>query len=258
MMEYQLFNCNCFDYFGNIQDESIDLILTDPPYGVTNMEWDSMPDLEQLWGQFNRILKPTGNIIIFASGRFTYQLYVSNPDNYRYKLIWQKNVPTGLSSAAYMPMRYFEEIMVFKKSNAAVKQITYNPIMKERIGKHKECYRYNHYAGQSNHIDIEKKPKQYDPDFVQPSDILSFDVVPNRAGKNHPTEKPVALLEYLIKTFSNPNDTILDCFMGSGSTGVACLNQNRAFIGIELLHQYYDIASKRLSDCQSTLKSKLF
>lgn len=157
-------------------------------------------------------------------------------------MIWHKNVPTGMSSAKYRPMKYYEEICIFCNGKG-----TYNPIMKPRIGVGKECYRYEHYCGESNHIKYEKVKKKYDPDWVQPSDVLEFNVVPNRRGKLHPTQKPVELLEYLIKTYSNENDTILDNCMGSGSTGVACINTNRKFIGIEFNNKYFEIAKNRIA-----------
>ena len=174
---------------------------------------------------------------------FTIDLINSNRKNFKYKLIWQKNVPTGMGSAKYRPMKYYEEICIFQKQKG-----TYNPIMKERVGKHKECYRYDHYCNPNNHINLEKIKKKYDPNLVQPSDILNFDVVPNRKGKLHPTEKPVKLLEYLIKTYSNEDELILDNCMGSGSCGIACLNTNRNFIGIELDENYFNIAKERIED----------
>jgi site-specific DNA-methyltransferase (adenine-specific) len=147
-----------------------------------------------------------------------------------------------MSSAKYRPMKYYEEICVFYK-----KVGTYNPQMKPRVGVGKACYNYDHYCGDSNHVDYKKVKYKYDPNWVQPSDILEFNVVPNRKGKLHPTQKPIDLCEWLIKTYSNENDTILDNCMGSGTTGVACVNTNRDFIGIELDKKYFDIAKERLS-----------
>ena len=118
--------------------------------------------------------------------------------------------------------------------------------MKERVGVGKDCYNYNHYCGTNNHINLDKIKKKYDPDFVQPSDVLNFNVVPNRNGKLHPTQKPVELLEYLIKTYTNDGDTVLDNCMGSGSTGVACKNLNREFIGIEKDEKYFNIAKNEM------------
>ena len=148
-----------------------------------------------------------------------------------------------MSSAKYRPMKYYEEICVFSKNKGV-----YNPQMKPRVGVGKSCYNYDHYCGASNHVDYKKVKKRYDPDFVQPSDVLEFNVVPNRNGKLHPTQKPVELLEWLIKTYSNDSALVLDNCMGSGSTGVACLNTNRDFIGIELDENYFNIAKERIGE----------
>ena len=125
--------------------------------------------------------------------------------------------------------------------------------MKERIGVGKDCYNYDHYCGDNNHLQFDKQKKRYDPDWVQPSDVLEFNVVPNRNGKLHPTEKPVELLEYLIKTYSNEDDTILDNCMGSGTTAIAAIREKRIFIGFELNKEYYDKACKRIKLEQSQL-----
>jgi site-specific DNA-methyltransferase (adenine-specific) len=226
-----------------LPDNSIDLILCDLPYGITSISWDSIIPYDELWAQYKRLLKPTGNIVLFSSGLFTLSLIQSNIKQFRYKLIWKKNVPTGMGSAKYRPMKYYEEICVFGNSKA-----TYNPIMKERVGIGKDCYNYDHYCGENNHLNLGKKPKRYDPDWVQPSDVLEFNVVPNRNGKLHPTQKPVDLLEWLVKTYSNDGETVLDNCMGVGSTGVACKNTNRKFIGIELDKTYFELAEKRLQE----------
>lgn len=205
------------------------------------MEWDNVIPFDDLWKQYNRILKADSMVILFCSGLFTLDVINSNRKDFKYKLIWKKNVPTGMSSAKYRPMKYYEEICVFQKGKGC-----YNPIMKERVGVGKACYNYDHYCGKSNHIDVDKIKKRYDPNFVQPSDILEFNVVPNRNGKLHPTEKPVALLEYLINTYSNKNATILDNCAGSGSTLVAASNLKRNAIGIEACKKYYDVIIDRL------------
>lgn len=240
-MGFDLQNGDCLELMKNIEDNSIDCIICDLPYGTTAIQWDKIIDFDLLWKQYNRIAKDDVNIILFASGEFTYKLYASNPKLYKYKLVWKKNVPTGMSSAKYRPMKYYEEILVFQKGRP-----TYNPQMKERIGEQKECYKYNHYCGKNNHVELNKVKKKYDPDYVQPSDVLEFNVVPNRKGKLHPTEKPVELLEWLIKTYSNMGDLILDNCMGSGTTGVACKKLGRDFIGIEKDENYYNIAKERI------------
>ena len=237
----KIYNEDCLIGMQDIPDNSIDCVICDLPYNITKLSWDILIPFEKLWEQYNRIIKPTGNIILFSSGMFTYKLIESNIKNFRYKLIWKKNVPTGMSSAKYRPMKYYEEICVFGNSKA-----TYNPIMKERVGIGKACYNYDHYCGDSNHLQFNKQKKRYDPDWVQPSDVLEFNVVPNRNGKLHPTQKPVELVEYLIKTYSNEGDIVLDNCMGSGTTAIAAINTNRNFIGFELDKNYFDIANERI------------
>ena len=227
----------------SIPSQSVDMILCDLPYGTTSLKWDSVIDFDRLWMEYNRILKDNANVILFSCGDFTFKLQNSNPSQYKYKLIWKKNVPTGMSSAKYRPMKYYEEILVFQKGKGV-----YNPQMKERVGVGKSCYHYEHYCGTSNHVSYEKIKKKYDPNFVQPSDVLEFNVVPNRRGKLHPTQKPVDLLEWLLRTYSNEGDVVLDNCMGSGSTGVACLNTNCKFIGIELDDNYFNIAKNRIME----------
>lgn len=196
---------DCLELMQAIPNTSIDLILCDLPYETLSCKWDKMIPFDKLWKQYNRILKSTGNVVLFSAGLFTLKVIESNLDDFKYKLIWKKNVPTGMSSAKYRPMKYYEEICVFHKKNA-----TYNPIPKPHIGVGKSCYNYDHYCNPNNHINLDKVKKRYDPDFVQPSDVLEFDVVPNQKGKLHSTQKPVELLEYLIKTFSNESDIVLD------------------------------------------------
>lgn len=239
MMNYmtELYKGDCLEIMKNFPDNSVHTIICDLPYNITSLKWDSLIPFDKLWEQYNRICK--GNIVLFSSGLFTYKLIESNIKKFKYKLIWKKNVPTGMGSAKYRPMKYYEEICIFNGG-------TYNPIMKERIGVGKACYNYDHYCGESNHLNLDKVPKRYDPDFVQPSDVLEFNVVPNRNGKLHPTQKPVDLLEWLVKTYSNEGEIVLDNCMGSGSTGEACIKTNRKFIGIELDDRYFEIAKNRL------------
>ena len=238
----ELYFGDCLDIMSQLEPNSIDCIICDLPFGTTKLEWDTIIDFDLLWSEYNRVLKDNANIVLFSSGDFTYKLYASNPKLYKYKLIWKKNVPTGMSSAKYRPMKYYEEILIFQKGRGC-----YNPQPKERVGVGKSCYNYDHYCGNNNHMsELKKQPKKYDPDFVQPSDILEFNVVPNRKGKVHPTQKPVELLEYLVKTYTNAGDVVLDNCMGSGTTGVACKNLDRDFIGIELNEDYFNIAYDRI------------
>lgn len=240
----ELYNEDCLVQMLKISDKSVDCIICDLPYGTTAMSWDSIINFDTLWKEYNRITKDNANIILFSSGEFTYKLYNSNPKMYKYKLIWKKNVPTGMASAKTRPMKYYEEILIFQKG----KNNIYNPQMKDRVGKGKACYNYEHYCGNNNHIQLDKVKKKYDPDKVQPSDVLEINTVPNRKGRLHPTQKPLELLEWLVKTYSNENDIILDNCMGSGTTGVACKNLNRNFIGIEKDNQYFEIAKKRIEE----------
>ena len=241
----KLLQGDCLEYMRGISDKSIDMILCDLPYGQTKNEWDKPLPFEPLWEQYERVIKNNGVICLFSNGLFTVDLINSNRKLFKYKLIWKKNVPTGMASAKYRPMKYYEEICVFAKG-----KVTYNPIMKKREGKGKACYNYEHYCNPNNHINLEKKKKKYDPDLVQPSDVLEFNVVPNRKGKLHPTQKPVELLEWLIKTYTNEGETVLDNCMGSGSVGVAAVNTNRHYIGFELDEKYFDIAKIRIESCK--------
>lgn len=240
---FELWQGDCLELMKNIPDKSIDAVICDLPYGSTQCSWDKTIPFDKLWEQYNRVLKETGIVVLFSSGFFTIDLIQSNREDFKYKLIWKKNVPTGMSSAKYRPMKYYEEICVFYKKTG-----TYNPQMKPREGIGKACYNYDHYCGDSNHVSYKKVKKRYDPDWVQPSDVLEFNVVPNRKGKVHPTQKPIELLEWLIKTYTNENDLVLDNTMGSGSTGIACVNLNRNFIGIELDDGFFDIAKKKIEE----------
>lgn len=238
----KLYNDDCLKVMEQlIQDGvKVDAIITDIPYGTTACSWDTIIPLANMWCCCDKLCT-NGNIVLFSSGLFTVDLINSNRKNFKYKLIWKKNVPTGMASAKYRPMKYYEEICVFQNGAG-----TYNPIMKERVGKGKACYNYDHYCGNNNHISLDKIKKKYDPDFVNPSDVVEFNVVPNRAGKIHPTQKPVELMEYLVRTYSNAGGTVLDFTMGSGTTGVACKKLNRDFIGIELDKTYFEVAKNRI------------
>lgn len=182
MAKIDLRQGDCLEIMKQIPDKSIDMVICDLPYGAIKCDWDNPLPFNKLWEQYKRIIKENGNIVLFSSGLFTLELICSNIKEFKYKLIWKKNVPTGISSAKYRPMKYYEEICVFGKTKT-----TYNPIMKERVGKGKACYNYNHYCNPNNHINLAKTPKKYNPNFVQPSDVLEFNVVPNRKGKLHPT-----------------------------------------------------------------------
>lgn len=242
MSKIELHRGNCLEKMKEIPDGSIDCVITDPPYGTIACKWDTRILFEPMWEQLKRITKKDGAIVLFGSQPFTSALVMSNPKMFKYEWVWFKNVPTGMAQAKYAPMKYHENILVF--CNGSIK--TFNKIMEERVGKGKDCYNYEHYCGENNHVKMKKVKKFYNAKLVNPSSVLLFNVVPNRQGKLHPTQKPVALMEYLIKTYTNEGETVLDFACGSGTTGVACKNLNRNFIGIELDPEYFKIAEKRI------------
>lgn len=232
---------DCLEIMKQIPDKSVNMILCDLPYGTTACKWDTVIPFDKMWEQIERIKKTNCAVLLFSSQPFTTKLINSNLSNYGYEIIWEKNTATGICQAKYRPMKYHETIQCFYMSKT-----TYNPIMQPRTQPKKSSYKYKHSCGKNEHIKLNKKDILYDPDFKQPGSVLHFSTVPNRIGKLHPTQKPVKLLEHLIKTYSNKNDIVLDFAMGSGSTGVACKHLDRNFIGIELNEHYFDIAKNRI------------
>lgn len=251
---------DCFDIMATIPDKSIDMILCDLPYGVTaRNKWDSVIDLDKLWEQYNRIIKDNGAIILFGQGMFTAKLMISNAGMWRYNLIWEKTQPTGFLNAKRMPMRNHEDICVFYK-----KAPTYNPqktlghIRKTSTAEHKrQCKMSTDYSGHElkDYDSTERYPLSVVKIPLESDSIITFSKDTQKEAL-HPTQKPVALCEYLIRMFSNEGDTILDNCMGSGTTGVACINTNRKFIGIEKEPDIYDTAKNRLEGNQPTYKVK--
>tara|TARA_R110001632_G_scaffold217200_1_gene345782 strand:- start:33 stop:794 length:762 start_codon:yes stop_codon:yes gene_type:complete len=245
----KLYKGDCLDVMKDIKDNSIDAIITDPPYGTTACKWDSVINFDLMWEQLNRIIKPNGAIVLFATQPFTSALTLSNIKYFRHQWQWIKNRPTGAFSAKYMPMKANEDILVF-----GLNKVNYYPIMVKRTEKEfKACYRKNDSKSWGNNIQgqkgnlIKRKSKE-EQWYKYPTNILNIKKDDKRNGKNHPTQKPVLLMEYLIKTYTNENETVLDFTMGSGSTGVACVNTNRNFIGIEMDDNYFEIAKKRIED----------
>lgn len=233
-----IFYGDCLEVMKTIEDNSVDLILTDLPYGVTQAEHDIKIPLDRLWKEWNRILNDRGTVILFGQGLFTAELMTSS-ETWRYNLVWDKVLTTGFLNASRQPLRRHEDICVFYG-----REHTYNPQMTEGVKNHangsggKYANRnYGKFAHKKNKTDGMKYP----------TSVLTFRK-PHPSVAMHPTEKPVELLRYLIKTYSNEGDTVLDCCMGSGSTGVACKDTNRAFIGIEKDKEYYDIAKKRIDE----------
>ena len=235
-MSIELIHGDCLEEMPKIPDGSIDLILTDPPYGTTSCKWDSVIDLGLMWEQLKRIIKPNGAIVLTASQPFTTTLISSNIGMFRYCWVWNKDRPSGSLNANRMPLKYHEDITIFYS-----KLPTYNPQMTKGIFQDK--------GGPSRGILYgESKEKRYKSDTYYPRSIQTFKGCHNQTGKVHPTQKPVALMEYLIKTYTNEGDKVLDFTMGSGTTGEACKQLGRDFIGIEKEEEYYNIATKRIKE----------
>ena len=239
---------DCLNKMKEIETKSINLILTDPPYGKTQCKWDSIIPFKPMWIELKRIIKDNGCIALFGTEPFSSALRMSNIKNYKYDWIWQKEAGTGFANAKKQPLRKYENISIFYNKKAI-----YNPQM--RIGKP-----YKIKSGKRNKgietlsgKELQKNNKTNIASYYRPADnnigtrypinIINF----KRERGFHPTQKPVALLEYLIKTYTNENDTVLDFTMGSGSTGVAAKNLNREFIGIELDPSYFKIAENRIN-----------
>lgn len=224
---------NCLELMKDIPDESIDLILCDLPYGTTACKWDTVIPFDKLWEQYNRIIKDNGVVVLFGKQPFTSKLIISNIKNFKYSLVWVKDNHDNPLMAKKRFLNITEDVCVFYK-----KQCKYNPQGIIEINKMTKQGR-GESLSQKN-----KRKNEYLQTYTNyPKNILKFKRdLPNI----HPTQKPVALLEYLIKTYTNENDIVLDNCMGSGSTGVACVNTNRNFIGIELSEEYYNIAKERI------------
>lgn len=257
----KLMHGDCLELIGSIPDKSVDMILCDLPYGVLNKsnksaQWDSVIPFDRLWEQYERVIKDNGAIVLFAQGMFTARLMTSNPKLWRYNLVWDKCRATGFLNANRMPLRYHEDLCVFYKSLP-----TYNPQMEDLNGREP-----NHPQGHGAHNEKNScygNVKRINPTYTDkkhPRSIIKIKAVHCNEGQAHPTQKPVALLEYLIKTYTNEGEVILDNTMGSGSTGVACVNTDRSFIGIELEQEYFDIAKSRIEEAErmKILEPKLF
>jgi DNA modification methylase len=235
----QLLKGDCLELMKSIPDGSIDAIITDPPYGTTACKWDSVIPFNLMWEQLNRIIKPNGAIVLFGSEPFSSALRMSNIKNYKYDWIWKKERLTNPMMVKKQAPRYTENISIFYN-----KQCLYNPQMIDRKKENKRNNKPRVYKDKTK-VDTEKYAERVlsgNNDLIYQPNILEFSM---QRG-HHPTQKPVALMEYLIKTYTNENETVLDFTMGSGSTGVACLNTNRKFIGIEQDDKYFEIAKQRI------------
>ena len=247
---YKLYNGDCLEIMDKLIEEGvkIDCVITDLPYGTTACKWDNIIPFEPMWEKMNKLIKSNGAIILFGSEPFSTKLRASNLKEYRYDLIWEKNNAGNFQLARKQFLKYHENVSIFYK-----KQPTYNPQGLVKLDTPK-VQSNKGKAGKLGHLASEKKRETYRQEYTNyPKSILRF----NRPVRPlHPTQKPVDLLEYLIKTYTNENETVLDFTMGSGSTGVACMNTNRKFIGIELDNNYFDIASKRIEEAFFNAQNK--
>lgn len=244
MENIKLMQGDCLELMKDIPDGSVDMILCDLPYGTTACKWDSVIPFEPLWEQYKRIIKENGAIVLFGSEPFTSHLICSNLPMFKYNWIWQKDKATGHLNAKRQPMRTVETISVFyKKQCLYIPQLSKKPPENIRPATTKR-------KNIDNYGSMDKESVRGIPiDMSYPKDILAFRACFGDKGKsNHPTEKPVALLEYLVKTYTNEGDLVLDNCMGSGSTGVACINTGRRFIGMELDPGYFEIAENRITE----------
>jgi len=253
MSEVELYLGDCLEIMPMLT--KIDAIITDIPYGTTACSWDEVIPLVEMWRQIKRL---TGIFITTANQPFTSKLVMSNLAWYRHQWQWIKNQPTGALNASYAPMKANEDILVF-----GVEKVPYYPIMVKRTEKeYKKTYRKNNSKSWGNNIQglknisLKRKPKE-EQWFKYPTNILEIKRDDKRNGTQHPTQKPVALYEYLIRTYTNEDDIVLDFCFGSGTTGVACVQTRRNFIGIEIEPKYFEIAEKRIAEAQLQMRMSI-
>jgi site-specific DNA-methyltransferase (adenine-specific) len=239
----KIYQGDCLEVMNNIEDKSVDMILCDLPYGVTaRNEWDKIINTKELFTEYKRIIKDKGIICLTATQPFASMLIMSNLEMFRYDLIWDKKSVTGFLNAKRMPLRRHESILIFYKNLP-----TYNPIKT----KGKLIQKCTKAKQTSNYNDASNRPEPYMSDEYYPTSIL--EIGNPRTKDGHPTQKPVALFEYLIKTYTNEGDLVLDNCIGSGTTAVACIKTNRNFIGIELSEEYCKIAEERINKAKEEM-----
>lgn len=237
MDNVKLFHGDCLELMKDIPDNSVDMILADLPYGTTKNRWDNIIDLDKLWEQYERVIKERGVVVLTAIQPFTSMLITSNPGLYKYNWIYQKNQGIDPMMAKIRPLNDYEDIVVFYK-----RKPTYNPQMTYVGVKDKRTTFQDVEVFDENKGCLVYKRRKKDNGWRFPKRVVKF----KTERGLHPTQKPVALFEYLIKTYTNEGETVLDNCMGSGTTGVACVNTNRNFIGIELDDKYFEIAKERI------------
>ena len=235
----RLWHGDCLTLMKDIDTNSVDMLLVDLPYGTTQCKWDSIISLKDLWIEYNRIIKDNGAMLFHCAQPFTSNLIMSNVKNFKYEWVWEKSKASNYLNAKKQPLRAHESIAVFYR-----KPPTYNPQMTQGEAYNKgTAKRETEVYGSQRAVEVKSDGERY-PRTVQ------YFVTAEKEGKLHPTQKPIALTEHFVKTFSNPGDVILDNTMGSGTTGVACVNLDREFIGIEKDKEYLDIAVERISEAE--------
>jgi DNA modification methylase len=235
----KLWHGDCLNLMKDIDTNSIDMVLVDLPYGTTQCKWDSILPLKDLWTEYNRIVKDNGAMLFHCAQPFTSNLIMSNPKNFKYEWIWEKSKASNYLNAKKQPLRAHESIAVFYR-----RPCTYNPQMTQGEAYNKgTALRETDVYGSQRAVEVKSDGERY-PRTVQ------YFVTAEKEGKLHPTQKPLALAEYFVETYSNAGDTVLDNTMGSGTTGVACVNLDREFIGIEKDRKYFDTAVERISEAE--------
>ena len=244
MENIQLYQGDCLEIMDKLIEKGVkvDAIITDPPYGTTACKWDSIIPFDEMWKRLNKLIKDNGAIVLFGSEPFSSKLRCSNLKNYKYDWVWNKKLAGNGILAKKQPLKIHENVIVFN-SKIYIPQMT--------TGKLRKKLTNNLKISEINGGDGVKRATETFNDQYYPTSIQEFSMANLRRNRLHPTQKPVDLLEYLIKTYTNENEIVLDFTMGSGSTGVACINTNRKFIGIELDDNYFNVAKKRIEDAQN-------
>ena len=239
MSEIRLIHGDCLEVMDQLIEEGVkvDCVITDPPYGTTACKWDTIIPFDEMWLKLNKLIKNNGAIALFGSEPFSSALRISNIKNYKYDWIWNKRKAGNIFLAKSQPMKIHEIITIFNSNKDSYKP---QLVKRDKIKKSK-----NYGTGESMGGTGKKEEKTYIYTHKNPISIIDISNA-NQKGKIHPTQKPIELMEYLINTYTNENDTVLDFTMGSGTTGVACVNLNRNFIGIELDEEYFKIAENRI------------
>lgn len=237
---------DCLELMKDLPDNSIDMVCCDPPYATTSIEWDKLLDFDAMWEQYGRIVKPKGVIVLFGSQPFSAQLICSKLKWFRYELVWNKNKCGSPGLAKHRPMKTHENVLIFYKESGG----TYNPQMEKGEPYKRQSKNPEGYVGRKNDHGYGMKPRKgfENTGTRYPKSILNISRDFSAQQQVHPTQKPVPLCEWLVKTYSNENEVVLDNCMGSGSTGVACVNTNRQFIGMEMNDEYFEICKDRINN----------